>query len=64
MKKFNLAVVHAGFDKTGSTAIQSAMDSSREALLRDESIAYLPGRWQAELGSYFYENEIVYTGGF
>lgn len=53
MKKFGNAFLHIGFDKTGSKAIQVALDKSRNFLLKEGGIAYLPGTWHAELGSYF-----------
>lgn len=52
-KKFKRVVLHFGGDKTGSTSIQGALDSSRSVLLETGIVAYAPGHWHAELGSYF-----------
>lgn len=51
--KFQRVVLHFGADKTGSTAIQSALDGSRCELLESAQVAYPPGVWHAQLGSVF-----------
>lgn len=51
--KFQRVVLHFGADKTGSTAIQSALDGSRRELLEAGLVAYPPGVWHAQLGSAF-----------
>lgn len=52
-KKFGKVFLHFGADKTGSTAIQTALSLNREFLLSKELLAYPPGDWHAMLGSYF-----------
>ncbi|MCL4526994.1 MAG: hypothetical protein M1492_11170 [Gammaproteobacteria bacterium] len=51
-KRFSKIILHAGGDKTGSTAIQSAFYDCRD-LLHQNGIHYPGGRWHAELGSCF-----------
>ncbi len=53
LKKFDCAVLHIGGDKTGTTSIQAFLDSERQALLSDGSLAYPPGIWHAQLASCF-----------
>ncbi|MFM7182325.1 MAG: hypothetical protein ACKO2G_12790 [Verrucomicrobiales bacterium] len=60
-KKFESVTLHVGHDKTGSTAIQSAMDTHRESLLA-EGYLYPNGRWHAPLGSYFHDEPEKYDG--
>lgn len=52
-RKFKRVILHFGGDKTGSTAIQSALDGSRQELMESGLVAYPPGRWHAQLGSVF-----------
>ena len=52
--------MHVGWDKTGSTTIQSFFDLNRASLRETFSIVYPPGRWHAFLGSYFSENPTDY----
>jgi hypothetical protein len=51
--KFGRIVLHFGGDKTGSTAIQSALNLSRAELMATGMVAYAPNQWHAELGSCF-----------
>jgi hypothetical protein len=51
-KKFRRFIIHAGLDKTGSTAIQSTM-SRAKGILKNCGIIYPLGNWHAKLGSYF-----------
>lgn len=53
MKKVRRLYIHFGGDKTGSTSIQSFFDTNRANLLNTFSVAYPPGCWHAQLGSYF-----------
>jgi hypothetical protein len=59
-KKFKRVVLHFGADKTGSTAIQKAFDLTRQTLLESGVLAYPPGEWHAQLGSYFCDNPLNY----
>jgi hypothetical protein len=52
-RKFQNAYLHFGGDKTGSTAIQMAFDSSRQLLLECGAVAYPFGHWHAPLGTAF-----------
>ena len=52
IKKFRKAILHVGGDKTGSKAIQLALDRSRD-LLSHHGIFYPDGVWHAEFGSCF-----------
>jgi Wzt C-terminal domain len=49
--KFRRVVLHVGGDKTGSTAIQMALDGGRDLLIGQSLAAYPPGLSHAELGS-------------
>jgi hypothetical protein len=51
VKKFKRAIVHCGFDKTGSTAIQEFLSRAREPLLANRQLAFPPGNHQGALGS-------------
>ena len=53
-QKFNRIVLHVGHDKTGSTAIQCALDHNRGILLQDGWL-YPGGHWHAQLGSFFHD---------
>jgi hypothetical protein len=59
-KKFRRVVLHFGADKTGSTAIQKAFDLTRQPLLASGVLAYPPGEWHAQLGSYFCDKPLDY----
>ena len=59
-KQFKKVLLHVGWDKTGSTTIQSFFDLNRASLRETFSIVYPPGRWHAFLGSYFSENPTDY----
>lgn len=52
-KKFKIAYIHMGSDKTGSTAIQSFMDTHRDVNRSSYGIFYAPERWHARFASYF-----------
>jgi Wzt C-terminal domain len=52
-RKYRQVFLHFGGDKTGSTSIQSAFNASRKILLESGLVAYPPGRWHAQLGSFF-----------
>lgn len=52
-RKFKRVFVHFGADKTGSTAIQSALDGARQTLLDSSLVAYPPGFNHGQLGSCF-----------
>lgn len=51
--KFGRIVLHFGGDKTGSTAIQIALNLSRAELMATGLVAYAPNQWHPELGSCF-----------
>lgn len=59
-KQFKKVLLHVGWDKTGSTTIQSFFDLNRPSLRQRFSIVYPSGRWHAFLGSYFSENPTDY----
>jgi len=60
VKKFRRTVLHVGFDKTGSTAIQTAFDRCRGELAR-AAIHYAAGQWHAHLGSSFFDRPEQYA---
>ena len=60
LKKFKRVVLHFGADKTGSTAIQKAFDLTRQPLLESGVLAYPPGQWHAQLGSFFCDDPLRY----
>lgn len=53
MKKFGSVVLHIGCPKTGSTSIQTFLNSGRQAFLAAGHLAYPPGHWHAQLSSCF-----------
>ncbi|WP_341582305.1 hypothetical protein [Marinobacter metalliresistant] len=61
MKKFERVVVHVGWDKTGSSAIQHFLDENRSAVTEQFNISYPVGRWHAFLGSIFSRNPENYV---
>lgn len=51
--KFSRVLLHFGGDKTGSTAIQTALNLARNNLLGNRRIAYAPGVWHSQFASFF-----------
>ena len=60
-RPFDVAVLHFGLDKTGSTAIQDVCDRARAELAAQCSLVYPPGLWHAQLGSCFAEAPARYV---
>ncbi|WP_417655389.1 hypothetical protein [Pseudoalteromonas atlantica] len=52
-RKFKVAYIHMGADKTGSTTLQSFMDSNRKINESEYGIYYAPEVWQARFASHF-----------
>ncbi|WP_417670504.1 hypothetical protein [Pseudoalteromonas tetraodonis] len=52
-KKFKIAYVHMGSDKTGSTTLQSFMDKNRGLHESVYGICYAPEIWHARFASFF-----------
>lgn len=52
-KKFKIAYIHMGADKTGSTALQSFMNVNRKINESNYGIYYAPDVWHARFASYF-----------
>jgi len=63
MKKFEIAYLHIGLDKTGTTAIQSACNHN-QAMLEESGVLYPElypqKRWHAPFGSYFLDDPKSY----
>lgn len=58
---FDVAVLHFGLDKTGSTAIQDVCHRARAELAAQCGIVYPPGLWHAQWGSCFAEDPTRYV---
>lgn len=54
-KKFKKIIIHIGFDKTGSSAIQKNLNLNREDLIKN-NIYYAPGKFNVYLPSYCSNN--------
>lgn len=50
-KKFKKIIIHIGFDKTGSSAIQKNLHSNRDVLMQ-HNIYYAPGKFNVALPSF------------
>lgn len=60
-KIFERVILHVGWDKTGSTAVQYFFDLNRESIEKNFSLYYPLGRWHAFLGSMVSSDPVSYV---